>query len=266
LLQVALEGLTGINGGLWKEVDESQLENGIELDILVLKQALCTILELSIESRHQLNLHRLQSHHYVKTGNRTLVPRRQRNNSPVKWLKKFGCRLDLAAMDDVFVTLHAVNHYFTITWCKVTGAFTLRDSLAQETKPVHCRAMILLWAFLLASARMEGNLWTRAPVLALSESQVLKEFQTFLLQRPSGEQQGPLSQWERDNLLRMGIVVHNDSEKVAGAWTWSRDPHFPQQNNGIDCGMSAVVAVIHLSRGWQIPNLHETSMKGYRCR
>ena len=234
--------------------------------VTVLKQALCTSLELSIEARHQLNLHGLQSHHYVKTGNRTLVPRQQRNNSLVKWLKKFGCRLDLAAMDNVFATLHAVNHYFTIAWCKVTEAFTLRDSLAQETKPVHCRAMILLWAFLLASARMEGNLWTRAPVLAVSESQVLQEFQTFLLQRPSGEQQGPLSQWERDNLLRMGIVVHNDSEKVAGAWTWSRDPHFPQQSNGIDCGMAAVVAVIHLSRGWQIPNLHETSMKGYRCR
>jgi len=73
LLQVALEGLIGINGRLWKEVDESQLENGIELDIPVLKQALCTSLELSIESGHQLNLHGLQSHHYVKTGNRTLV-------------------------------------------------------------------------------------------------------------------------------------------------------------------------------------------------
>jgi hypothetical protein len=93
---------------------------------------------------------------------------------------------------------------------------------------------------------MEGNLWTREPVLALSESQVLGEFQTFLLQRPSGKQQGLLSQWERDNLLRVGIVVHNDSEKVAGAWTWSRDPQFPQQNNGIDCGMAVVVAVIHL--------------------
>jgi ribonuclease HI len=56
LLQVALEGLTGINGGLWKKVDESQLENGIELDIPVLKQALWTSLELSTEVRHQLNL------------------------------------------------------------------------------------------------------------------------------------------------------------------------------------------------------------------
>jgi hypothetical protein len=264
LLQVALEGLTGINGRLWKEADDSQLEKGIELDIPALKQALGTSLELSLEVRHQLNLHGLQPYHYVKTGSRTLVPRQQRNNSLVKWLKKFGYRLDLSAMDNVFATLHTVNHYFTIAWCKVTGAFTLRDSLAQETKPVHCRAMILLWAFLLASARMEGNLWSRAPVLALSESQVLGKFRTFLLQRPSGEQQGPLSQWERDNLRRMGIVVHNDSEKVAGAWTWSRDPHFPQQSNGIDCGMAAVVTVIHVSRGWQIPNLHETSIKGYR--
>jgi hypothetical protein len=155
-------------------------------------------------------------------------------------------------MDNVFATLHSVNHYFTIAWCKVTGTFTLRDSLAQETKPEHCRAMIVLWAFLLASSRMEGNLWTRAPLLALSESQVLGEFRAFLLQRPDGEQQGPLLQRERDNLLRMGIEVHNDSEKIAGAWTWSRDPQFPQQSNLLDCGMVAVVTVIHLSRGWQI--------------
>ena len=86
----------------------------IELDIPVLKQALCTSLELSIETRHQLNLHGVQSHHFVKTGNRTLVPRQHRNHSLVKWLKKFGCRLDLAAMDNVFATLHTVNHYFTI--------------------------------------------------------------------------------------------------------------------------------------------------------
>ena len=120
-------GLTGINGRLWKEADDSQLENGIELDIPALKQALCTSLELSLEVRNQLNLHGLQSYHYVKTGSRTLVPRQQRNNSLVKWLKKFGYRLDLAAMDNVFATLHTVNHYFTIAWCKVTGAFTLRD-------------------------------------------------------------------------------------------------------------------------------------------
>jgi hypothetical protein len=49
LLQAALEGLTGINGRLWKEADDSQLENGIELDIPALKQALCTSLELSLE-------------------------------------------------------------------------------------------------------------------------------------------------------------------------------------------------------------------------
>ncbi len=42
LLQVALEGLTGINGKSWKEVDESQLANGIELDIQALQQALNT--------------------------------------------------------------------------------------------------------------------------------------------------------------------------------------------------------------------------------
>jgi hypothetical protein len=111
---------------------------------------------------------------------------------------------------------------------------------------------------------MEGNLWTREPLLALSESQVLGEFRTFLLQRPEGDQQGPLLQCERDNLRRMGIKVHKESEEIAGAWTWSRDPHFPQQSNLLDCGMVAVVTVIHLSRGWRIPSMHATSIAGYR--
>jgi len=54
LLQVALEGLTGLNGKLWKEVDDSQLTNGIEFDIPALQQALSTSFELSLEVRHQL--------------------------------------------------------------------------------------------------------------------------------------------------------------------------------------------------------------------
>ena len=85
----------------------------------------------------------------------------------MKWVKKFGFRLDLAAMDNVFATLHTVNHYFTIAWCKVNGAFTLRDSLAQETNQVHGRAKIHLWAYLLASATLECQLGSEAPVLAL---------------------------------------------------------------------------------------------------
>jgi len=264
LLQVALEGLTGINGSLWKEVDGSQLTDGIELDIPALQLALDNSLELSLGARRELNLHGLQPAHYVRAGGRTLMPRQQRNNALVKWLKKFGCRLDLAAMDNVFATLYASNHFFTITWCRATGAFTVRDSLAKATKPEHCRAMIVLWAFLLASSRMEGNLWTKEPLLALSESQVLGEFKAFLLARPEGVQQGPLLQWERDNLQRMGITVIRDSEDTAGAWTWRRDTHFPQQSNFLDCGMVAVVTVIHLSRGWQIPNMHAASMARYR--
>ena len=185
------------------------------------------------------------------------MPRQQRNNALVKWLKKFGCRLDLAAMDNVFATLHAGNHFFTIAWCRATGTFTLRDSLAKTTKPEHCRAMIVLWAFLLASSRMEGNLWTKEPLLALSESQVLGEFKAFLLSRPEGVQQGPLLQCERDNLRRMGITVLRESEDTGGAWIWRRDPHFPQQSNFLDCGVVAVVTVIHLSRGWLIPSMHE---------
>jgi hypothetical protein len=263
LLQVALEGFTGINGKSWKEVDDSQLTNGIDLDIPALQQVLSTSLELSLGAR-QLNLHGLQPTHYVKTGSRILMPRQQRNNALVKWLKKFRCRLDLAAMDNVFATIHVGNHFFTIAWCRATGTFTLRDSLAKETKPEHCRTMIVLWAFLLASSRMEGHLWTKEPLLAISGSQVLGEFKAFLLSRPEGDQQGPLLQCERDNLRRMGIKVLKESEETVGAWTWSRDPHFPQQSNFLDCGMVAVVTVIHLSRGWQIPSMHATSIAGYR--
>jgi hypothetical protein len=92
--------------------------------------------------------------------------------------------MDLTALDHLFATVHSENHYFTIHWSKTTEAFTVRDSLASHTKPVHKEATVLLWAILLASARTDKNLWLHEPVLALSEDQVLGEFRELLLNRP----------------------------------------------------------------------------------
>jgi len=64
--------------------------------------------------------------------------------------------------------------------------------------------------------------------------------------------------------LTVESLEHNESEETAGSWTWSRDPHFPQHSNLLDCWMVAVVTVIHVSRGWQIPSIHATSITGYR--
>ena len=43
-----------------------------------------------------------------------------------------------------------------------------------------------------------------------------------------------------------------------------KGPSLSTTNNFLDCGMVAVVTVIHLSRGWQIPNMHAASMARYR--
>ena len=92
--------------------------------------------------------------------------------------------MDLTSMDHLFATVHSENHYFTIQWSKITGAFTVRDPLACHTKAVHKEATVLLWAILLASARADKNLWLHEPVLVLSEDQVLGEFRELLLNRP----------------------------------------------------------------------------------
>jgi len=92
--------------------------------------------------------------------------------------------MDLASMDHLFAAVHSGNHYFTIQWCKTTGGFTVRDSLAHHTKPEHKEAMVLLWEILLASARAYDNLWLKEPVLMLSDDQVLGEFRALLLRSP----------------------------------------------------------------------------------
>ncbi len=61
----------------------------------------------------------------------------------------------------------------------------------------------------------------------------------------------------------MGIRVQKGKEGVAGAWTWRRDTNFPQQNNGVDCGMVAIVTTTHLAQRWQLPVMHETVMNKY---
>ena len=68
----------GGSRGKWREdlhPNDSQLTNDIELDIPALQEALSTSLELSLEVRHQLNLHVLQPLYYVKTGSRILMSR-----------------------------------------------------------------------------------------------------------------------------------------------------------------------------------------------
>jgi hypothetical protein len=264
LLQVALEGLTGMHGCKWKASESLLPEHGIELVIPELQQALREGLELPIEQWHQLNICGLQPQHYVKVGNGSLVPRRQRNQKLVKWLKTNGWRIDLMSMDNLFATFLAHSHYFTIHWSKESRTFTVLDSLANRTKQVHNEAMILLWPILLASARMEGNLWVTEPVLMLSESQVLGEFQKLLLHRPRRERGTPLTEREKGNLRRMGIKVQENTENVTGAWTWNRDPSFPQQSNGNDCGMVAVVTVLCIARRWQLPYMNEAILNHYR--
>jgi hypothetical protein len=68
LLQVALEGLTGMHGCKWKETNSLQPESGIEIMMPLLQQALKASLELPTETWHQLNVCGLQPQQYVKAG------------------------------------------------------------------------------------------------------------------------------------------------------------------------------------------------------
>jgi len=205
-----------------------------------------------------------QPRHYVKAGNRIMVPKRQRNHKLAKWLKNAGWRIDMTSMDNMFVTFYAHNHYFTMHWSSNDKVFTLCDPLASQTTPDHNEAMMLLWAFLLASARADDNLWTMEPRLSLSESQVLGGFRSFLLCSPRREERDVLTEGAKENLRRLGIEVQGATGSATGAWTWKRDTNFPQQSNGNDCGMVAVVAVTHLARGWQLSAMNETVINRYR--
>jgi hypothetical protein len=265
LLQIALEGLTGLHGCQWKEVCRGQGTEGVELKIPTLQSALMESVTIQSDVWHGLKISGLQSKHYVQAGDKILRPRRQRNHQLVKWLTAHGWRIDLTAMDHLFATVHSESHYFTIEWSKATGAFTVRDSLASCTKAAHKEATVLLWAILLASSRVDNTLWLHEPVLVLSEHQVLGEFRELLLHRPG--HQGwhpPITEEEQENLWRMGIKVRKDTEGVVGGWTWSRDANFPQQSNGVDCGMVAIVSTMFLARGWQIPSMHEAKINRYR--
>ena len=130
----------------------------------VLQQALTEKLVLLTEEWHGMNISGLQPRHYVRAGIKILVPRRQHNHRLVKCLKTSGWRVDLTSMDNLFATVHLKTHYFTLQWCKTTGAFPVRDdSPAPHTKPENKEAMVLLWALLLASARADDAHAERKP-------------------------------------------------------------------------------------------------------
>jgi hypothetical protein len=74
LLHMTLEGLTGLHGCRWKEVEGSQLIKGIELKIPALQRALMESSTLQAEAWHSMNVSGLQSHHYVRVGSRILMP------------------------------------------------------------------------------------------------------------------------------------------------------------------------------------------------
>jgi hypothetical protein len=222
-LRAALEGLTGMQGCHWKEIEGPAPEDGLELVIPALQQALLERSDLSMTEWHQMNVWGLQSRHYVRVGNRIMKPQRQRNHKLAKWLKNAGWRIDMTSMENMFATFHAHNHYFTIHWNPQDKVFELCDALANVTTADHHEAIVLLWAMLLASARTDDNLWTVEPRLSLSEHQILGGFRSFLLGSPGGERCEALTEEDKINLQRMGIEVQGMAECTAGVWTWRRD-------------------------------------------
>ena len=54
------------------------------------------------------------------------------------------------------------------------------------------------------------------------------------------------------NLQRMGIEIQGMAARAAEVWTWKRNTSFPQQSNGTDCGMVAVVAITHRKQLWPV--------------
>jgi hypothetical protein len=253
-----------MQGCHWKEIEGLAPEDGLELEIPVLQQALRDRSDFTMNEWHQMNVWGLQSRHYVRVGNRIMKPQRQRNHKLAKWLKNAGWRIDMTSMDNMFATFNAHNHYFVIHWNPQDKVFELCDPLAKVTTEDHHEAMVLLWAMLLASARTEDNLWTVEPRLSLSEEQILGGFRSFLLGSLGGERCGALTEEDKINLQRMGIEIQGMAARAAEVWTWRRNTSFPQQSNGNDCGMVAVVAITHLARGWRLPTMDESVIDQYR--
>ena len=106
-LRDALEALTGMQGCHWKEIEGLAPEDGLELEIPVLQQALRDRSDFTMNEWHQMNVWGLQSRHYVRVGNRIMKPQRQRNHKLAKWLKNAGWRIDMTSMDNMFATVNA---------------------------------------------------------------------------------------------------------------------------------------------------------------
>jgi len=132
-LRDALEALTGMQGCHWKEIEGLAPEDGLELEIPVLQQALRDRSDFTMNEWHQMNVWGLQSRHYVRVGNRIMKPQRQRNHKLAKWLKNAGWRIDMTSMDNMFATFNAHNHYFVIHWNPQNKVFELCDPLGMDT-------------------------------------------------------------------------------------------------------------------------------------
>jgi hypothetical protein len=70
LLKMALEGLTGLHGCQWKEIESSQSIKGIELKIPALQRALMESSSFPAAAWHGMNVSGLQSHHYVRASSK----------------------------------------------------------------------------------------------------------------------------------------------------------------------------------------------------
>ena len=81
-------GLRRANKSMERSQGQSAGER-VELTIPALWHALAEKSTLRVEDA--MNVSGLQLHHYVRTGNKTMMPQRYRSHKLVKWLKATGC-------------------------------------------------------------------------------------------------------------------------------------------------------------------------------
>ena len=195
------------------------------------------------------------------------------------WLKANGVPIDPSTLDNLFAVFNPDIrsgsgsqargvHYFLLQCKGKEASVSISDALAQSTQQNHKLFLVLAWAIVVASASCQDfPLWHTAPVLTLSEEEVIHQFGGLLLDRSGNEQQdAKLSVQEHECLQSMRIQTRPRTGASAETeWHWTGvDRGFPQQSNGKDCGMTVIAAAAHLARGWQTPPMNENSMNQYR--